>query len=86
MARVFIVHHRQHPFALFVALRPRLPLAADEPAGAVFAYARFGGEVPVVDVFAAAVAADVGDAAFVVIGRGDAGVAVEAGVRLAGGH
>lgn len=39
-----------------------------------------------VGVLAAAVAADVGDAALVVVGGGDAGVAVGAGVGLAGCH
>ena len=39
-----------------------------------------------VDVFATAVAADVGDAAFVVVGGCHAGVAVGAAVFLAGAH
>ena len=39
-----------------------------------------------IDVFAAAVAADVGDAALVVVGGGHAGVAVGAAVVLAGAH
>ena len=39
-----------------------------------------------VGVGAAAVTANVGNAAFVVVGGGNASIAVEAGVGLAGGH
>ena len=39
-----------------------------------------------IGIGAAAIAAHVRDAPFVVVGGGDAGVAVGAGVGLAGGH
>ena len=83
---MLIFHHGEHPFARGVAFSAGFPFAADEAAGAVFADAGLGRDVPVVDVFAAAVAADVGDAALVVVGGGDAGVAVTAAVVLAGVH
>lgn len=82
-----IMHHRKLPLApLIHPFGSRFPLAAHESTGAVFPHAGLWGYVPVVDVFAAAVAADVGDSAFVVVGGGDAGVAVAAAVVLAGCH
>ena len=86
MARVLVVHHRQHPIAGAVALGASFPLAADEAAGPVLAHAGLLRQFPVVDVLATSVAADVGDPAFVVVARGDAGVAVLAAVLLTGVH
>lgn len=86
MSVVFVFHHGQDPVARAVPLRPRFPFAADESLLSVLPYARLVRQLPVVDVVAAAVAAHVCDASFVIVAGGHAGVAVEAGVVLTGLH
>ncbi len=83
---MLIVHHRQNPRIRACALGASFPLAADEPARAILAHPGLVGQFPVVDVFAAAVAAHVGDAALVVVAGSHAGVAVVASVVLACPH
>ena len=82
MTRVLILHHPQLPLPRLQALGACFPGAPYQAPGAVVSRTCFGCEVPVVGVLAAAVAANVGDAAFVVVGRRDAGVAVGAGVQF----
>ena len=83
---MLVFHHGQHPVAHRVPLRSRFPFAADESLLPVLPHARLLGQLPVVDVVAAAVAAHVRDAPFVIVAGGHAGVAVEAGVVLTGLH
>ena len=67
MSVVLVVHHCQDPVSSGVSFCPSFPFAAYESPGSVLAHACFVGQVPVVDVFAAAIAADISDATFVVV-------------------
>ena len=83
---MLIFHHGQHPVARAISLRSRFPFAPNESLLSILPHACLVRQLPVVDVVAAAVAAHVCDASFVIVAGGHAGVAVEAGVVLTGLH
>ena len=67
MPVVLVVHHSQDPAVRARPLSASFPLAAHESSGPIFSHPSLVGQFPVIDIFPAAIAAHVGDAALIII-------------------